>query len=152
MLLAIDPGPTESAFVFLCDDRSISLSGIYSNDEVLWMVDDAKAANDPLAIESVECYGMPVGAEVFQTCYWIGRFIERRGGSEFVTLVPRREVKLHLCGNVRAKDPNIRQAILDLYGGSAAVGKKKSPGPLYGITSHLWSALAVGLTFRGVQR
>jgi hypothetical protein len=58
-------------------------------------------------------------------------------------LVFRRDVKLHLCGSARAKDPNIRQALLDRFG---PVGTKKAPGPLYGVKSHIWSALAVAVT------
>jgi len=55
-------------------------------------------------------------------------------------------VKLHLCGSARAKDTNIRQALIDRYGGSAAIGKKAAPGPLYGVSKDVWSALAVAVT------
>ncbi len=63
--------------------------------------------------------------------------------------MPRREVKLHLCGTARAKDNNIRAALLDRFGGSrsVAVGTAKHPGPLYGIRSHEWAALALAVTF-----
>ena len=109
---------------------------------------------DALAVEMVASYGMAVGAEVFETCVWIGRFIQVwfEGGMiedayREARLVYRREVKLALCGNSRAKDSNIRQAIIDRYGGKAgAIGKKKTPGPLYGITGDVWSALAVAIT------
>ena len=51
-----------------------------------------------------------------------------------------------LCKNNRAKDKNIRQALIDRFGpGKAAIGTKKAPGPLYGLKSHLWSALAVAV-------
>ena len=58
-------------------------------------------------------------------------------------------MKLTLCGDARAKDPNIRAALIDRWGGSkaAAVGTKKSPGPLYGFKSDMWAALAVAETF-----
>ena len=63
----------------------------------------------------------------------------------------RRAVKLHLCGSARAKDTNIRAALIDRFGGTggrrAAVGLKASPGPLYGIRSHEWAALAVAVTW-----
>jgi hypothetical protein len=63
--------------------------------------------------------------------------------------VKRREVKIHLCGSMKAKDANVRQVLLDRYGpGKAkAVGLKRSPGPLYGFSKDLWSALAVGITW-----
>ncbi|WP_230687708.1 hypothetical protein, partial [Streptococcus pneumoniae] len=49
-------------------------------------------------------------------------------------------VKIWLCGTMRAKDANIAQALRDKHG---EVGTKKNPGKLYGIKSHLWSALAI---------
>jgi len=57
-------------------------------------------------------------------------------------------VKLHLTQTRRAKDANIRQALIDRYGpGKAlAVGLKATPGPLYGLTGDCWSALAVAVT------
>ena len=62
-------------------------------------------------------------------------------------------MKLNLCGNPRAKDANIRQAIIDRFGGkAAAIGTKKNPGPLYGVSGDVWAAIAVGLTWQDRQR
>ena len=68
-------------------------------------------------------------------------------------MLPRRAVKLALCGDSRARDANIRQALIDRFGGSAAVGRKAAPGPLYGISRDVWSALAIAVTYtlRGAQ-
>jgi len=95
---------------------------------------------------------MPVGREVFETVLWIGRFVEaaNQAGRE-AELIYRKDVKLHLCQSTRAKDGNVRQAILDRFprvGGGATpqVGTAKQPGPLYGCRSHVWSALAVAIT------
>ena len=81
----------------------------------------------------------------------IASFIEAWRGHEQngYTLVYRKDVKLHLCGDLRAKDANIRQALIDLFGPGKerAIGKKKTPGPLYGIRKHEWSALAVAVTY-----
>ena len=94
----------------------------------------------------VASYGMPVGAEVFETVFWIGRFYERHeneGGR--VARVFRKDVKMHLCGQTKAKDSNIRQALIDRYGPGKekAIGLKKTPGPLYGIKGDEWQALAL---------
>ena len=62
-------------------------------------------------------------------------------------MLPRRAVKLALCGDSRAKDANIRQALIDRFGGSAAIGRKAAPGPLYGISRDVWSALAIAVTY-----
>jgi hypothetical protein len=93
-----------------------------------------------------ESYGMAVGAEVFDTVLWAGRFAEAARRVP-VVMLPRRAVKLALCGDSRAKDANIRQALLDRFGGSAAVGRKAAPGPLYGISRDVWSALAIAVTY-----
>jgi len=88
---------------------------------------------------------MAVGAEVFQTCVEIGRFREAAGrhtGEENIQLVFRKDVKIQLCQSMRAKDANIRQSLLDRFG---PVGTKKVPGPLFGVKSHIWSALAVAV-------
>ena len=101
---------------------------------------------DVVAIEKVESYGMAVGAEVFDTVFWSGRFAEA-ASSATVVMLPRRVVKLTLCGDSRAKDANIRQALIDRFGGSAAIGRKAAPGPLYGISRDVWSALAIAVTY-----
>lgn len=105
-----------------------------------------------LAIEMVACYGMAVGKTVFETCVWTGRFIERWSmlGGPFMQ-VYRKEVKMHLCNGVRAKDSNVRQAIIDLYlpeggGRNPQVGTKLQPGPLYGVSNDIWAALGVAIT------
>jgi hypothetical protein len=100
-----------------------------------------------IVIESIESYGMPVGREVFDTVHWSGRFTEAAHPTPVVQ-VPRREVKLALCHDTRAKDANVRQALLDRFGGKvAAVGNKANPGPLYGISKDVWQALAVGVAY-----
>ena len=104
------------------------------------------ASDTPVVIEKIESYGMAVGAEVFDTVFWAGWFAEAVHRVP-VVLLPRRAVKLALCGDSRAKDANIRQALLDRFGGSAAVGRKASPGPLYGISRDVWSALAIAVTY-----
>jgi hypothetical protein len=100
-----------------------------------------------LAIEMVASYGMPVGVDVFETVLWIGRFIQAWQPHEY-TKVFRKDVKIHLCNSMAAKDGNIRQALIDRYpatgGGKVPqVGIKSCKGELFGIKSHLWSALAV---------
>jgi len=95
----------------------------------------------------IASYGMPVGATIFETCFWIGRFREAWRGP--CVRLTRNRVKQHICHSARAKDSNIRQALIDRYGPGKerAIGRKAMPGPLYGVKSDLWAALAVGLTF-----
>lgn len=153
-LIAIDPGNEESAWVRF--EHGIPVDFFKSSNnrirESFLVVGESFGADCPahLAIEMIASYGMPVGAEVFETCVWIGRFIEAWGGP--YTLIYRREVKIFLCGDTKAKDGNIRQALIDKYGGKdKAIGKKASPGPLYGISADVWSALAVAVTWQGIH-
>ncbi|WP_045764626.1 hypothetical protein [Xanthomonas albilineans] len=146
-ILAIDPGTTESGWCLLDNGRVVE-SGISSNYEMLTrLLSWDGYSGDILAIEMIASYGMAVGREVFETCVWIGRFQQAWRQPSEVRLVYRRDVKLHLCGSAKAKDPNIRQALLDLIG---TPGTKKAPGPTYGVRSHAWAALAVAATVAGI--
>lgn len=140
LVLAIDPGTTQSGVCLFTDGRVVE-SGVHENRAVRDIVRASTA--DMLAIEMVASYGMAVGKEVFETCVWIGRFAEKWRAPDDVLLVYRKDVKMFLCGNTRAKETNIRQALIDLLG---APGVKAHPGPTYGVRSHAWSALAVAVT------
>jgi hypothetical protein len=150
IIAAIDPGPSESAFVTLdCVTGGLVQFGKVENYELLdWIQGQGIEPHGPslLAIEMIASYGMAVGAEVFRTCVWIGRFVQAWGLA--TREVYRREVKLHLCGQARAKDANVRAALVDRFGpGKAkAVGTKAKPGPLYGVKADCWAALGVAVT------
>jgi hypothetical protein len=147
-IFAVDPGPTESAWL-IWRDRIISF-GKLPNEDLLTMILERRslaevasnAPNDLLVIEQVASFGMPVGAEVFETVFWSGRFAEAWPGR--FDRIKRHSVKMHLCGNMRAKDGNIRQALIDKFG---APGTKKNPGATYGISGDVWSALAVAVVY-----
>jgi hypothetical protein len=143
-ILAIDPGPKESAWCYY--DGSFLVAKKEPNEYVLdalrrgqW---DPEAVS--LAVEMIASYGMAVGEEVFTTCVWIGRYIQAWDAWQGqYTLVKRLEVKLHLCHDSRAKDANIRAALLDRFG---AQGTKKAPGVTYGLSGDMWAALALAVT------
>lgn len=152
MILAIDPGTDQSGWCAFYGGRVIA-SGVMPNDEMLAYVKRAHFEINGylLAIEMIASYGMGVGREVFETCVWIGRFKQAWFDPDAVRLVYRRDVKLHLCGTSKAKDANIRKAIIDLYprsggGKTPQIGTKAQPGPLYGVSSHAWPALGVAIT------
>lgn len=148
-ILAIDPGPTRSAIVTYQGPDMPVVGQMHDNDVLLDLMRlrEGSGGVGAVVIEKVESFGMAVGAEVFETVYWSGRFAEAAHPLP-VERIGRKTIKLHLCGSMRAKDPNIRQALIDRYGGKeAAVGRKASPGPLYGISGDLWSALAVAIAW-----
>lgn len=149
-ILAIDPGTTQSAFV-VYDKGNIERFGILENHDMLYEIYNENAIYRMLAIEMVASYGMAVGREVFETCFWSGRFVQAWDG-EFIKIY-RKDVKMHLCHSMRAKDANIRQAIMDRYGSTRqkAIGTKKAPGPLYGVSKDVWAALGVAITAEAKQ-
>jgi hypothetical protein len=158
IVFGIDPGPTRTAVVGVqftppqIQQPTIFVTLLEPNEFVrgwLWSLERPAF----YALEQVAMGGMIAGAEVFETCYWSGRFAEAiLGGHEddgaIFRRIPRTAIKHHLCGNTRSKDANVRQAIIDRYGPGkdTAIGKKKQPGPLYGLKADLWAALAVALT------
>lgn len=144
--IAIDPGPTQSAYLRMNED-GIHGHGISGNATLLSYIEHQQL---PVVIEGIESFGMAVGKDVFETVFLSGRFAE--AAPDFVRIY-RKQVKMHLCKSMRAKDANIRQALIDRYGPGkdAAIGKKATPGPLYGVKSHIWSALAVAVTYIDTQ-
>jgi hypothetical protein len=148
-IYAVDPGTTHSALVTL-HGRSVVPTGIWDNELLALYLRDRPSDGAHLVIEKVESFGMAVGVEVFETVFWSGRFAEAwwNDGQRSFSRIGRKAVKLALCGTVKAKDANIRQALIDRYGGPACI---KKGGPLAGIKSHLWSALAVAVTYQDQQ-
>lgn len=149
-VIGIDPGNTESALTIYesVNDR-IELSFKDVNPQILlWIIGNLHRYMPfcMIAIEKVASYGMAVGETVFETVHWSGRFhqlILEQQRSAVVHRITRNEVKNHLCHSSRAKDANIRQALIDRFG---APGTKKKPGKTYGISSDQWAALAVAVT------
>jgi len=174
VVIAIDPGPEESAYVIVDYSALQIISAVKCrNENVLHAIDGAKSLCDKLIVEMIASQGMAVGHTVFECCCWIGRYIERWGRD--CELIYRHEEKTWICGNSRAKDKNIRQALIDMFGGQfVAIGNKKCPvckgkgytgrsrevcveckgagwkyppGPLCGISGDVWAALAVAVTY-----
>lgn len=146
MILAIDPGPVESAFV-VWDGIRLHDFGKRPNADVrqrlMSFMDAQRGA--PVVCEKIASYGMAVGASVFHTCFWTGRFWEMAEFSEApFHLVERLKVKMHLCHQAKAKDGNIRQALIDRLG---APGTKREPGATYGVSKDVWAALALAVTW-----
>ena len=146
-ILAIDPGNVESGYALIRMPKFELLAfGKEENEYLLDMFPEILA--DEVAVEMVASYGMPVGKDVFETCVWIGRFIERL--REYKTsFVYRKDEKLCLCGNLKAKDSNIRQALIDRYATfdfKNGKGTKKNPDTFHGVSKDMWQAIAVGVT------
>ena len=147
-IFAIDPGNVESGYAVIdLPIFSVVECGKIENGELLKLVPLLSAAADVFAVEMIASYGMPVGREVFDTCVWIGRFVQVAERES--TYIYRKDEKLCLCGDLRAKDTNIRRALIDRYAKhdlKTGKGTKKAPDVFYGVSKDAWQAIAVGVT------
>jgi len=157
MIIAIDPGNIESAYVVLNNKTLRPLEiGKIKNEELLdhlrmdrFITPDG--SKDYFVIEMVASYGMAVGQTVFDTCVWIGRFWEAfDSGGKDVELMKRKNVKMNLCLNNTAKDSNIIQALIDRFAPNTSnrgKGRKTEQGWFYGFKADIWQAYALGVTY-----
>ena len=148
-ILAIDPANENSAFCLLDENYNLILFDKIPNERMRELL---RTENyDILAIEKIESFGMAVGATVFETCVWIGRFIEIAVGRNIGWKgIYRKEEKLNLCKSTKAKDANIRQALIDRFAKfdfKNGKGTKKQQDFFYGVSADMWAAIAVGVTY-----
>lgn len=141
-VMAIDPGSTESAYVFWdCKKHDFipveyfPSKGILKNEWLLTLINFNAEIVDLMAIEMIQAYGYAVGRSIFETVFWIGRFYER--SSIKTKLYTRTMIKSALGGC--KTDADVRQAIRQRYG-EARKGEK-----LEGVKTDIWSALAIAI-------
>lgn len=143
-VLAIAPGNIESAYCVI-DINTLKPIGFGKIVNERLIDDITKLKIKDVAIEMIASYRMPAGKEVFETCVWIGRFLERMEDiAENIDYIYRMEEKMHICYNPKAKDSNIIQSLKDRFGDK---GTKKAPGWFYGFSADVWQAYAVGITY-----
>jgi len=159
LILAIDPGNIESGWCLINDDYTVEDKGKWRNEDILESLSDYFWKYNPehIVIEMIASYGMAVGQTVFDTCVWIGRFMQEAiainaESNDFVSRIYRKDIKMNICGQVRAKDSNIRQALVDRFSyerhkAKGGKGVKADPGFFYGFSKDMWAAYAVGVTY-----
>jgi hypothetical protein len=170
LVLAIDPGTTESAYVIVdAALRPVEFQKI-SNGELLSRIEGAPYSRTrwceltACALE-MPAYAMMSGTEVYTTCRWLGNFehawrycwtdwsTDTIGRGEAIALVTRHQTKMHLLGRCsrlgRTADAAIRAALIAKHGGPSST---KKGGELYGVVGDCWAALAVAHTFLEAPR
>ena len=153
MLLAIDPGNTQSGYTLINNDYSVQSKGKIDNEELLDLIKNRLPSTIDIVIEMVASYGMAVGQTVFDTCVWIGRFAQAGiNGLRKVDKMYRKDVKMNLCGQTRAKDSNIVKALVDRFSypqhaEKGGKGTKNDKGFFFGFKSDIWQAYALGVTY-----
>ena len=154
-ILTLDPGTTHTAWMLYDTARQLPVKFDWvENSDILVILENngGDLSFNHVVCEGIQSYGMPVGRETFETCIWIGRFMQLADNRVPFQIMYRRDVKLNLCNSVRAKDSNVRQALLDRFpatggGKTPQVGTKAARGPLYGVSKHVWSTLAIAVTW-----
>lgn len=177
-IIAIDPGDIESGYVVVAHDgqeiteiidkgkiKNEDMYDVLYDDAIYYSKNKNKFMATDLAIEMIANYGMPVGKTVFDTCVWVGRFAEytecaaqdklaERGewlpDSNYTKFIYRKDEKMNICGTMKAKDANIRQALIDRYAPNtpnSGKGTAKEPGFFYGFKADIWQAFAVAVTY-----
>lgn len=151
-IMSIDPGNIESAYCIIDTDTYQPIKfGKIENEMLLFQLESDKY--DLLVIEMIASYGLAVGKSVFDTCVWIGRFIQT--STKDYEYIYRKEEKMNLCGSMKAKDSNIRQALIDRFAKfdfKNGKGKKDNQDFFYGFSKDVWAAFAVGCTYIDKQK
>lgn len=155
ILLAIDPGNIESAYVVVDEDYKPLEVAKVENEQLNKMLPEIIERHNvkSFAFEMIASYGMAVGAEVFETCLWIGRFLETVNSTSVASLhkIYRKDEKMVICGTMRAKDANIRRALIDRFAEhdfKNGKGTKKKPDWFFGFKADCWAAFAVAVACR----
>lgn len=158
LLLGIDPGTTQSAYaLYAVGAKAASLSKKADNLVILNDLKNLSFVADFMVMEQLKAYGH-ASDSLFFTAMWTGRFIsawlsgDKEG--ERYTLLPRKTIVAQLCGTVRAKDKDVRMALVDYFtsigakqggGKIPVIGTKKSPGTLFGYSQDRWAALSAAV-------
>lgn len=157
-ILAIDPGSAKSAWLVLCDGRPEAFATM-PNEELVDQLRGPRRLGwnnfDVVVIEWMSPRGEKLWSQTIETLWWAGRFAEAARNVP-VERLSREVVKRHLCPvnpdaprKGAAKDSDVWAALVERFGGGpgVAVGRKASPGPLYGIHSDVRAALAVAVAW-----
>lgn len=152
IVLAIDPGTTESGYALLDSStrRPLQVGKVLNEELLALLTAPGLHRPDVVAIEMIASYGMSVGQEVFETCVWIGRFLQVAEDwlGAVVVRHKRLEVKVHHCHSAQASDANISQALVDRFAmgqPNRGKGTKAAPGWFYGFAKDIWQAYALGV-------
>ena len=153
IVIGIDPGYRQSALVAF-DGSKVCQNLICDNETMLVNLEDMKTEIGNkfgwvLVLEQMQMFrsAFGVGVEVFDSVFWAGRFAQVWHPRRFDQII-RAKVRAHLQAT-KGGDAAVRQGLINRFGAykELAIGSKKQPGPLYGIKSHEWSALAIAVTW-----
>ena len=149
IILGIDPGNEETGYCFykFCEGKHegsrILAKGKEINHKVLQYIQNNATRFRAIYVEDIAQYGTVVGKSVFDTVKFIGRIIQLCSMLNIpIRLAYRKTIVSHHTDNPKANDSIIRQFLIDTFGPQ---GTKKAPGPLFGFSGDMFSALAIAM-------
>lgn len=148
-IFAIDPGNIQSAYCVMDDEYHLLEFKKADNREVMSIMLGWLDWIDEVCIERMQSYGMPVGKETFEACEWIGRFSQEAEKQVPVTYLFRQQEKLYICHDTKAKDANIRAALIERFAKhdfKNGKGTVKNKDVFYGVKADVWSSIAIAVT------
>ena len=159
--LCFDPGTFKTGWVIFDPHAETVLDAGWDKNDDAIEVTECMGFHDRIIMETFAAQGMPLGSSSLETVRFEGMLIERAAASRQIVVdrITRREIKLTLCGTSRAKDQNVRAALVDLYASDwvsigNGLGVKSNPSPLAklrackGAAAHTFAALAVATAWR----
>ncbi len=132
LILAIDPGSEQNAWLVYDTVKSIIRAMGYSHREMVadYIVNPnlrLGCVPDYIAIEDIEYTGQYFNRTLGANCRTIG-YLERAAweAGRYVVFYTARQTRLAICGNASRKESQLKQAMIDFFGGEIkAVGGKK---------------------------
>lgn len=153
MLLAIDPGTESSGLVFVDENKTIT-PHVTDNELIFDMINTDMVQQ--VAIEGFWPRNKKIGVTTFKAMNWASRFyqcaIDHGKKSAFIYTkksnkdVGAKSVSVFLTGENNSKVGERKKAIKRMYPELAPFERFNCTG------DHMWSALAVALTWMGSKR
>lgn len=169
-IIGIDPGPEKSGVIIIetgivcgrcleigwraCrasatrlhgDEIAVSCATHEENGSLLNIVTQDQPFG-ACVIERPAARGQIAGKTTMNTAFWAGVFAGAMHDFTKTYTIRPNDIRATLAGKCNAPDVDIKAAVSEFVGKPSwreAVGKKKAPGPLYGLSgSHQWDALA----------
>ena len=92
--------------------------------------------------------GATAAGNMVEAACWLGMFCAAAGETPAtVAKLTRKDVlkAMHIAS--KGADAAVRAELIRHFGGKDAIGTKKAPGPLYGVTGDAWQALGLAVVY-----
>lgn len=152
LILAIDPGPEKSSWVLWgTESEAVAVGADQVENQALraMLGGNIHENASQLVIERPVIMGQNATAALLETSRWAGVFEGSWPG--IVDRLTYHRVRCQLANSGNAKESEVKQALISRFApsgfGAQGKGTKANPGPFYGVTGHMWSAVAVAVAW-----